>query len=178
IPLPSSVPTFAPASLTGAWYLLFTSDAVWRRRTHPRMEYAEAVVGEDGRERLDGELRFRQQGMTGVQRKLLPSIDEHEGQGVLRRRRQGLLPGGSRRWSVPAVDPGGRWFVAYQVRLGFGERAELDVFTRDPSIPQARLDEILAGIQAAPLAAARAPQLYATVQDWVPPRPYRLGLTR
>ncbi len=80
----------------------------------------------------------------------------------------------SSRLSVALLDPDDRWAVLWHGRSTLGSAAGIDIHTRDPSIPQARLDRILAAIAEHPFLAPRSAGLFATKQHWFPPEPYRL----
>lgn len=180
--LPDPAPDIADAWLLGAWYILFTNHGFWQRRTHPRVEYT-ALEPDGDRPRMLDALRFRQVDMLGrEQRKLLLGVDVAERPGQYLWRGQSVLKVIKRRWCVALIDPEQRWLVAWFARANVGTAPGLDICTRDPSISQALLDEILAQIRAHPFLGQsdrrgqprRCDGLFATVQDWIPPRPYRL----
>jgi hypothetical protein len=183
--LPEPAAGVEPARLMGAWYILITNYGFWRERTHPRIEYSPLEPDVDGRACFLDSLRYRQADMLGrVQRKLLVGTDVAERQGQFAWRGKGLLWLIKSRWCVPLIDPDGRWLVTYFARSNVGTAPGLDIYTRDPSISQATLDEVLAAIREHPFLGdsdrpgrpRRCEGLFATVQDWVPPSPYRLSL--
>src|SRR5690606_13266910 len=97
-------------------------------------------------------------------------------------RGHGLARMHSGRFCFALVGPNYRWTVIWHGRTATGAAPGLDICTRDPSIPQAQLDLILAAIRGhAFLASAEPPGrplryagLFATAQDYIPPAPYRL----
>jgi hypothetical protein len=181
--LPEPAPDIELSRLMGAWYILITNYGFWRARTHPRIEYDPLEPDVAGRPRFRDSLRYRQSDLLGrVRRKLLVGVDVAEREGQFVWRGEGLMRLIKSRWCVPLVDPNDRWAVTWFARSNVGTAAGLDIYTRDPSIPQALLDEILAQIRAHPFLgvpdrpgqARRCDGLFATVQDWIPPEPYRL----
>jgi hypothetical protein len=183
--LPEPATGIEQSRLMGAWYILITNYGLWRDRTHPHIEYSPISPGSDGRARFLDSLRYRQADMLGrVQRKLLVGVDVAERDGQFAWRGKGALWVIKSRWCVPLVDQNYRWAVTYFARSNVGTAAGLDIYTRDPSISQATLDEILAGIREHPFLGVsdrpgrprRCEGLFATVQDWIPPSPYRLSV--
>lgn len=183
--LPEPAASIESSRLMGAWYILVTNYGFWRERTHPQIEYTPLSPDADGRARFLDSLRYRQGDLLGrVQRKLLAGTDVAEREGQYTWRGKGALWVIKSRWCVPLVDANYRWAVTYFARSNVGTAPGLDIYTRDPSISQANLDEILAAIREHPFLGAsdrpgrprRCEGLFATVQDWVPPSPYRLSV--
>jgi hypothetical protein len=183
--LPEPAPGIEHSRLLGSWYVLITNYGFWRERTHPHIEYSPLSPDANGRARMLDSLRYRQADMLGrVQRKLLVGIDVAEREGQFQWRGQGMLWVIKSRWCVPLVDPNYRWIVNYFARSNVGNAPGLDILTRDPSISQATLDGILGAIREHPFLSAadrpgrprRCDGLFATVQDWIPPSPYRLSV--
>ncbi|PRP94722.1 hypothetical protein ENSA5_40450 [Enhygromyxa salina] len=182
-PLPEPAPGIETARLLGAWYVLITNDEFWRAHTHPRVDLDALAPDSEGRARIQHALRFRARDLLGrTTRELRVATDLAERDGQFVSRGQGLRRVVVQRWSVPLVGPNYRWIVTWRARSKLGARPGLSVHTRDPSIPQALLDEILAQIRAHPFLSAaedprhgpRCARLFAPVQDWIPPQPYRL----
>jgi hypothetical protein len=183
--LPEPASGIESSRLMGAWYILVTNYGFWRERTHPQIEYSPLEPDSDGRARFVDSLRYRQGDLLGrVQRKLLEGIDVAEREGQFTWRGNGVLWVIKSRWCVPLVDPNYRWAVTWFARSNVGTAPGLDIYTRDPVISQAMLDEILASIREHPFLGAsdrpgqprRCEGLFATMQDWVPPSPYRLSV--
>jgi hypothetical protein len=183
--LPEPAVGIEQSRLLGAWYVLITNYGFWRERTHPQLEYTPLSPDAYGRARFLDSLRYRQADMLGrVQRKLLVGIDVAEREGQFTWRGKGPLWLIKSRWCVPLIDPNYRWMVTFFARSNVGTAPGLDICTRDPSIPQATLDEILAAIREHPFLGVpgqpgkprRCDGLFAAVQDWVPPAPYRLNV--
>lgn len=181
--LPEPAPGIETSRFMGAWYILFSNATFWRQRTHPRVDYSELSIDDEGRTRFVDSLRYRQGDLLGrEQRKSVFGVDVVERAGQFSWRGKGTLFVVKGRWSVPLIEPDYRWAVAYFARSNVGSGPELGIYTRHPTISQATLDQILAAIHEHPfLAAAERPGqprrcdgLFATVQDWVPPLPYRL----
>jgi hypothetical protein len=181
--LPEPAAGFEPSRLMGSWYILVTNYALWRERTHPHVEYSPLPPDTDGRARFLDSLRYRQGDLLGrVQRRLLEGIDVVEREGQFVWRGKGAMWVFKNRWCVPLMDPGQRWVVTYIARSNVGSSPGIDICTRDPTISQATLDQILAAIREHPFLGSsdrpgqprRCDGLFATVQDWVPPSPYRL----
>ena len=180
---PEAAPDLDPLRLMGAWYVLVTNDGFWRTRTHPRIDRAPLERVPDGVPRARHSLRFRQPNLLGrVQRKHLLGTDHAGPPGHFVWRGQGMRRLSARCWCVPIVDADYRWAIAWCARSSLGAPAGLGVYTRDPTIPQALLDDILARVRAHPFLGSperegrprRCDRLFATVQDWIPPRPYQL----
>lgn len=181
--LPEPASGIETPRLMGAWYILITNYGFWRGRTHPRIEYDPLEPDADGRTRFRDSLRYRQRDLLGrPKQKVLVGVDVSERPGQFTWRGDGLLRVIKSRWCVPIVDPDYRWAVTWFARSNVGTAAGLDIYTRDPSIPQALLDDILAKMRAHPFLGRpdrpgqprRCDGLFATVQDWIPPEPYRL----
>jgi hypothetical protein len=88
---------------------------------------------------------------------------------------QGLARVSVSRLCFAIVEPEQRWAAVWQGRSTLGGSAGLDIYSRDPSLPQARVDAILAALRSHPFLRERSVGLFATEQDWFPPEPYRLG---
>ena len=179
VELPAPAAKLELERLLGAWYVLISNQGFWRARTHPRIEHDRPAPGSRGE--LRSSMRFRQPDLLGrVQRKVIYGGDVIAEDGAYVWRGEGLLRVVECRWCVPLIDPEGRWVVAWFGRTNLGRGGGLGIHTRDPSIPQAMLDEILAQVRAHPFLAEvvdgqrRCDGLYATVQDWIPPQPYEL----
>lgn len=168
---PTPAPTLEPERMLGAWYVLVSNQEFWRKRTHPRIEH----------DPLDEQcqrssIRFRQADLLGrAQRRAIHGVDTCAEPGVYRWRGHGILRLVECRWCVPIVDPEYRWAVAWFGPVAFGLGPGLAIHTRDPCVPQALLDEVLALVRSHPFLGSRCQDLYAPVQDWFPPEPYRLG---
>lgn len=176
--LPEPATNLELSRLMGAWYLLITNYEFWRERTHPRIEYDLLEPAGDGRLRFRDSLRYRGHDLLGrPQQRRLAGVDVAEDGGAFVRRGDGLMRLLPSRWCVPLIDPNYRWVITWSRRSSVGTGAGLDIYTRDPWIPQVLLDEILAEVNAHPFLGTgrRARGLFATIQDWIPPQPYRLG---
>jgi len=176
--LPAPAPDFDTAGFMGAWYILATNYGFWRERTHPRIEYA--LLPGEGPRRFSDQLRFRQIGLLGSRAKLLAGTDEELRPGEFVWRGAGMLALIRSRWCVPLIDPAGQWAVTYFARSNVGTAPGLDLYTRAPSIEQRTLDQVLEQVRAHAFLGGeeagrrRCEGLFATVQDWRPPKPYRL----
>lgn len=176
--LPEPAPDFDLPAFMGAWYILVTNYGFWRERTHPRIEYAPLSTSEP--EAFSDQLRFRQLGLLGRRAKLLAGTDRVVRPGEFIWRGAGLLGFVRSRWCVPLIDPAGQWAITYFARSNIGTAPGMDVYTRAPSISQPTLDEVLDQVRAHPFLGGeeggrrRCEGLFATVQDWRPPKPYRL----
>lgn len=153
--------------ILGAWYVLATDDPFWRTNTHPRIDLV-PIAGEA--EHCREELRFRRDGLLGPARKLMVNTHARESSGRFRRLGSGLRRGGET-WTILARGPERLWLVTARDRGRRGDRSTLEILSRDPWIPQARLDAILAALVAHPSRPSTA-KLYAPKQDWRPPQPY------
>lgn len=183
--LPESAANFQQSRLMGSWYLLVTNHGFWRQRTHPHIEYSPLEPDPDGHSRFLDSVRFRQSDFLGrAQRRSIVGVDVAERDGQFVWRGKGALWVFKSRWCVPLIDPDHRWVVSYIGRSNVGTPPGLDICTRDPTISQATLDRILAAIREHSFLGApdrpgqprRCEGLFATVQDWVPPTPYRLDV--
>ena len=158
--------------------MLFSNRAELRSRTHPRIEH-DLLEPESGQARMQITLRFRSPDLLGREKgRLLISTATAEpgrARGCFVVHGQGLARVSSSRLCFPIVDPEQRWAVAWQGRSSLGGSAGLDIYSRDPSLPQARVDAILAAVRSHPFLRERSVGLFATLQDWFPPEPYRLS---
>lgn len=167
--------------LLGAWYVLFSNRGDWRGRTHPRVEHDLLSPDPFGRARMQVTLRFRSPDLLGrAKPRLAVATALADPVGPLGRfsvHGHGLARVSITRTSFAIVDPERRWAAAWHGRSSLGNPAGLDLYTRDPSISQARLDAMLAELRAHPFLGTdlRCDGLFATTQDWFPPEPYRLG---
>jgi hypothetical protein len=163
--------------LLGAWYVLFSNRAELRARTHPRIEH-DLLAPELGHARMQISLRFRSSDLLGREKaRLLVSTATAElgvsvGRFVVHG--QGLARVSSSRLCFPIVEHEQRWAVVWHGRSSLGGSAGVDVYCRDPSLPQARVDEIVAAVRAHAFLRERSEGLFATEQDWFPPELYRL----
>ncbi|MFV8752402.1 hypothetical protein ACNOYE_17795 [Nannocystaceae bacterium ST9] len=177
--LPEPAPDFDLPGFMGAWYILVSNYGFWHERTHPRIEYA-LLPDEGGPRRVSDQLRYRQLGLFGRRAKLLAGIDEVVRPGEFVWRGAGLLTIVRSRWCVPLIDPRGQWAITYFARSNIGTAPGLDLYTRAPSIDQATLDRVLDRVRAHPFLGGeeggrrRCAGLFPTVQDWRPPKPWRL----
>jgi len=173
--LPASAARLERERLLGSWYVLVTNHVFWRSRAHPRVEH-EALATEGGvPTRVRSSLRFRQVDLLGrEQRKVITGVDTIDEHGVHTWRGEGVLRLVECRWSVPLVDPDHRWVVAWFDRTTLGIGGGLALHCKDPWLPAATIDEIVAEVRADPFLGPRSVGLRATKQDWFPPEPYRL----
>jgi hypothetical protein len=156
--------------------VLVSNDEFWRSRTHPRIDCAALAPTDDGRARVVESLRFRAPDLLGRSRpRLLVQTSEAERDGQFSSRGPGLRWLRTRRSSVALADPAYRWTVTWYARSNFGAPPGLSVHTRDPWVSQALLDDILARIRDHAWLAERSDGLFAPLQHWIPPTPYRLG---
>ena len=178
--LPGSAPDLDRSRLLGSWYVLVTNHGFWKARTHPRIEHDALATG--GSQRVRSSLRFRQIDMLGrEQQRVISGVEAIDEQGVRTWRGEGVLRLVECRWSVPIVDPDHRWVVAWFDRTNLGMAAGLAIHTKDPWLPAATVDTIVAKVEAHPFLGGvdargrrRCEGLRATKQHWVPPEPYRL----
>lgn len=165
--------------LLGAWYVLFSNRVEWRGRTHPRVDHEALEPEPSGRARVQIVQRFRSPDLLGrAKHRVAVATAVAEADGPLGRflvHGQGLARLSSSRASFAIVEPQRRWAAVWHGRSSLGAAAGLDIYTRDPSIPQAQLDAMLAGVRAHSFLGPRCAGLFATTQDWIPPEPYRLG---
>lgn len=170
--LPEPDPAFEERRFVGAWWVLVSNDSNWRERTHPRVEFERVGA------RLAEQRRYRVAGLLGRRPRVETDLDRIVRAGEFERP-GGLLALGRVRWSVPLVDAAAGWAVLFRARSRVGHPAGLDIVARGPSIEQALLDDVLARMRAHPFLGAsvdgepRCAGLFAPVQDWRPPRPYR-----
>jgi hypothetical protein len=174
--LPEPASDFDLSGFMGAWYILVTNYDFWRERTHPRIEYALLADGSS----FSDQLRFRKPGLFGSRHKLLAGTDRTVRSGEFVWRGAGLLGFIRSRWCVPLIDPKGQWAITWFARSNVGTAPGMDLYTRAPSIDQPTLDDVLEQVRAHPFLGGeeggrrRCEGLFATVQDWRPPKPYRL----
>jgi hypothetical protein len=174
--LPEPAPDFDLPGFMGAWYILVTNYGFWRERTHPRIEYALRPDPSC----FSDQLRFRRFGLFGSRTKLLAGTDRMVRPGEFVWRGDGLLGIVRSRWCVPLIDPAGQWAITWFARSNVGTAPGMDLYTRAPSIDQRTLDAVLDQVRAHPFLGGdeggrrRCEGLFATVQDWRPPKPYRL----
>ncbi len=178
--LPEPSPAFELERFMGTWTILVTNYGFWRERTHPRIEYTR-LPGASPR-RFSAHLRYRQVGLLGERSKLMSGVEQELRNGDFLWRGDGLLRVIKSRWCVPLVDPDHQWAVTWFARSNVGTAPGLDIYTRAPSIEQKLLDRILEQMVAHPFLGGyegnqrRCAGLFATAQDWTPPRPYRLKI--
>ncbi len=175
--LPPPAPGLELAQLLGTWYVLFSNRADWRSRTHPRVEFDPLTPSED-RARLQTTLRFRSADLLGRAKPRVTTAEAiaepDDPPGLFSIRGHGLIRLSSSRFCVAIHDPERRWAVVWHGRSSLGHAPGVDVHTRDPSLPQAQVDTILAAIAEHPFLASRGAGLFATTQHWFPVEPYRL----
>ena len=176
IELPDPAAPLELERLLGPWYVLFSNRSDWRTRTHPQVEWELVDAGPPS---LQTTTRFRSGDLLG-RAKPRATVTETVAEsgdplGWFSVRGGGLMRS-SHRISVAAADPNYRWLVVWNGGSSLGDAAGLDIYTRDPSLPQARLDQILDVIARHPFLGARAAGLFATTQHWFPIEPYRLVL--
>jgi hypothetical protein len=177
--LPDPATSLELERLLGVWYVLFSNRSDWRTRTHPRIEWDLLDPAGQGL-RLQSTTRFRGADLLG-RAKPRVSVTETVAEpddplGCFGVRGTGLLRSTSR-MSIPLIDPDYRWLVIWNAGSSLADAAGIDVYTRDPSLPQVQLDRILAQITEHPFLRSRAAGLYATTQHWFPIDPYRLELS-
>jgi hypothetical protein len=176
---PDPAPKLELEWLLGAWYVLFSNRAELRGRTHARVEHDMLEPESSGLARLQVTLRFRSPDLLGREKARLlvwsATAEPSAPAGRFVVHGQGLARVSSSRSCFPIIEPEQRWAVAWHGRSSLGGAAGLDIYSRDPSISQARLDAILAALRAHPFLRDHEGSLFATVQDWFPPEPYRLG---
>jgi hypothetical protein len=169
------------AGLLGSWYVLFSNRSDWHARTHAQAEIEAFESALGGPARLQITVRFRSPDLLGRTKTRLSVATALAEPGVPLGRfiahGHGLARVSISRVCFPFVEPERRWAAAWHSRSSLGGGAGLDVYSRDPWIPQTRLDEILATVRAHPFFtdAARNEGLFAIAQDWIPPEPYRLA---
>ena len=175
--LPDPAPELELARVLGPWYVLFTSRrSYYRERSHARVDYEALAPDPEGRARLQSSLRYRSPDLLGrsTARIAVGTAVAEDQLGQFKLRGHALARLHSGRFCFTLVDPDGRWTAVWHSRTRLGAAAGLDICTRDPSIPQARLDAILAAVQAHRSLADAGP-LVAVTQHWIPPTPYQLG---
>ncbi|MFO7567964.1 MAG: hypothetical protein R6X02_35310 [Enhygromyxa sp.] len=164
--------------LLGAWYVLFSNRPDWRARTHPRIEHDLLEADSSGRARVQVSLRFRSPDLLGRAKHRLALAtalaDPDAPLGQFTVHGHGLARVSSSRLGFAIVEPKQRWAAVWHSRSSLGAAAGLDIYTRDPSVSQARLDAILAAIREHEFLGSRCGGLAATTQHWFPIEGYRL----
>jgi hypothetical protein len=179
--LPDPLSQLELGGLLGVWYVLFSNRPDWQVRTHAQVEIEALESDLDELARLRIVQRFRSPDLLGRTKARLSVATALAEPGTPRGRYivhgHGLARVSISRVSFPFVDPERRWAAAWHSRSSLGGAAGLDLYSRDPWIPQSRLDAILATVRAHPffVSTAGTQGLFATVQDWIPPEPYRLA---
>lgn len=167
------------AWLLGAWYVLFSNRAELRTRTHAHVEIDRLQPGANKAERMQISLRSRSLDLLGRERPRLQVSSAMAEPGAPLGRfvvhGHGLARVSVSRVCFAIVEPEQRWAAVWQGRSTLGSAAGLDLYSRDPSVTQARLDAMLAAVRAHPFLRERSGGLFATEQDWFPPAPYQLG---
>jgi hypothetical protein len=174
--LPEPAADLDPLWLQGAWYVLVSNDEFWRERTHPRVDCDALTPAPDGRARMLESRRFRARDWLGrVRSRVVVSTNVSERPGDFCSRGVGSRWLLRRRSIVALIGSKHDWTVIWSARSNFGAPPGLSIHTRDPWIPQALLDDILARVRAHSFLGRRCEGLFAPVQDWIPPRPYDLA---
>lgn len=167
--LPSPSPALALERLRGAWYVIASDRSPWRLRTHPRLDLEPLEHGRLATSTSYCELDWVGREHARVHHAVACPIADRVGQFEI----QGLPWLRRERFCVAAVEPDHRWAVLWFAGLALGSPTGLDVLSRDPWIPQARLDAIVAAIAEHPRLAAHRAGLHATTHHWIAPEPYR-----